>query len=109
MTENHNKRRPLWVLGGDRRGVAGVEFAFALPVLLILTVGLVEIGRVINQTTMVQKALRNAASYAARHQFPLDSQTETEIELLQVYKKTDTYDGGQKTHPTVVFFISFYG
>lgn len=69
----------------DRRGTAGIEFAFAMPVLLIIAVGLVEVGRAVNQTTTVQKAIRNGALYAARHQFPLDSETQTEVENMVKY------------------------
>lgn len=79
------RRKPCRSLLRDRGGTSGIEFAFALPILLIIAVGLVEVGRAINQTTTVQKALRSGALYAARHQFPLDSQTETEIENLVKY------------------------
>ena len=69
----------------DRRGVLAVEFAFAVPVFLTLTVGLVELGRAVHQTTAVEKALRAGALYAARHQFPLSPQTETEVANLVKY------------------------
>jgi Flp pilus assembly protein TadG len=45
-----------------RRGVAAVEFAVVLPLLLLLLVGIWELGRIIN----VQITLNNAARDAAR-------------------------------------------
>jgi Flp pilus assembly protein TadG len=45
-----------------RRGVAAVEFAFVLPFLLLLLVGIWELGRIIN----VQITLNNAARDGAR-------------------------------------------
>src|SRR5881227_655267 len=47
---------------GRRRGVAAVEFAVVLPLLLTLLVGIWELGRIIN----VQITLNNAARDAAR-------------------------------------------
>jgi Flp pilus assembly protein TadG len=48
--------------GRRRRGVAAVEFAFVVPILLLLLVGIWELGRIIN----VQITLNNAARDAAR-------------------------------------------
>ena len=48
--------------GPRRRGVAAVEFAFVLPLLLLLLIGIWELGRIIN----VQIVLNNAARDAAR-------------------------------------------
>ena len=47
---------------GQRRGVAAVEFAFCIPLLLLLLVGIWELGRIIN----VQITLNNAARDGAR-------------------------------------------
>lgn len=47
---------------GRRRGVAAVEFAFCVPLLLLLLVGIWELGRIIN----VQITLNNAARDGAR-------------------------------------------
>lgn len=47
---------------GRRRGVAAVEFAFVLPFLLLLLIGIWELGRIIN----VQITLNNAARDGAR-------------------------------------------
>jgi Flp pilus assembly protein TadG len=45
-----------------RRGVAAVEFAFVLPLLLLLLIGIWELGRIIH----VQMTLNNAARDGAR-------------------------------------------
>jgi len=47
---------------GRRRAVAAVEFAFCVPLLLLLLVGIWELGRIIN----VQITLNNAARDGAR-------------------------------------------
>lgn len=48
--------------GGRRRGVAVVEFAVVVPLLLLLLIGIWELGRIIN----VQITLNDAAREAAR-------------------------------------------
>src|SRR5436305_1382844 len=48
--------------GRRRRGVAAVEFAFVVPLLLLLLLGIWELGRIIN----VQITLNNAARDGAR-------------------------------------------
>lgn len=52
----------LFRRNSDDRGVAAVEFALVLPVLVILLLGIVEFGRVFN----VQISLSNAAREGAR-------------------------------------------
>ena len=66
----------------DERGIAAVEFAFVLPVMVLLAVGLTELGRVVNQATTVQKSLRAGAIYAARNEFPLTAAVKTTAENL---------------------------
>jgi Flp pilus assembly protein TadG len=51
---------------GDRRGVAAVEFALLLPMLLVLLVGIAEVGRYLGQAEAVEKGLRAGAMFAAR-------------------------------------------
>jgi hypothetical protein len=84
-------------LRGDRRGVLAVEFALSLPLFIVLMMGLLEIGRAVQQTTAVQKGLRAGALYAARHEFPLSSATETEVENLVKYG--DKNGGGEYLVP----------
>ncbi len=77
-----SKFKILARLGRDERGISAVEFALVLPVLVILAAGLTEMGRVVNQATTVQKALRAGAIYAARNVFPLSAATLTTTENL---------------------------
>ena len=90
-----NNLKALCALGRLRRdenGIAAVEFALVLPVLLLLGIGMTEMGRVVNQATTVQKALREGALYAARNQFPLTAAVKTTAENL--VKKGDPTGAG---------------
>ena len=53
-------------LPGERRGVAALEFALALPVLIILLAGGYELGRALWQHHLVAKGVRDAARYLTR-------------------------------------------
>lgn len=55
----------LRLRGGDS-GQSLVELALALPVLLIMLLGLVDVGRAYVYTTALTNAAREAAFYAAR-------------------------------------------
>ena len=74
----------------DRRGVAAVEFGLLLPMLMVLLVGIAEIGRYLGQAEAVEKGLRAGAMYAARQTLPLSGTAKTEIANLV---KTGTKDG----------------
>ncbi|KAB1455541.1 pilus assembly protein [Vibrio panuliri] len=47
-----------------QRGLAALEFVIALPVLLMLAVLVIDIGRALIQYTQVNKALQNGVRYA---------------------------------------------
>lgn len=49
----------------DQRGTAMIEFAIALPVLLLLMLFTAELGRLIMQYDTLTKAVRDGARYAA--------------------------------------------
>ena len=57
----------LWLTGyiKNNRGQALVEFALIIPVLLLLVVGVMEFGLVINQYMVVAEAAREGARSAA--------------------------------------------
>ncbi len=74
----------------NARGNAVVEFAFILPVLLLLLTGMTEIGRVYYQANAVEKSLRAGALFAGRNSFPLTAQVRTMVTNLV---KTGTLDG----------------
>ena len=53
----------------DMRGIATVELAIALPVLLLLLTATVEVGRLLSQYDTLTKSVRNAARYLAANAF----------------------------------------
>jgi Flp pilus assembly protein TadG len=50
-----------------KRGTVALEFAFVAPVLLILLVGIVEIGNGVYEAMQVQNAAEAGALYVAKH------------------------------------------
>lgn len=67
-------RRPLfrnWLT--DRAGSAMIEFAFAAPVLFMMTVGAVEFGVIMLTSTLMESSLREAARYGITGQEPDDA------------------------------------
>lgn len=58
---------PPWTLKprNDQRGVAMVEFAITLPLLLFLMLATAELGHLISQYDTLTKAVRDGARYAA--------------------------------------------
>jgi len=80
--------RSLAALIGNRRGSAAVEMALVLPILLFLMCGAVEAGNYFLSEHVVDKAVRDAARYAARLPFadysgcavpsPGDAETQTQ-------------------------------
>lgn len=81
-----------WLNRALRRkdGNASVEFAFMLPVLLLMMTGMLEVGRAYYQANTVEKGLRSGALYAARSVYPLDAPT---IATAGNLVKTGTLDG----------------
>lgn len=74
----------------DRAGSMSIEFAFSLPILLMIMTGVLEVGRVFYQAHMVERGLRSAALYASRNEWPLKPSVQT---TLQNLAKTSTADG----------------
>ena len=64
-----------------RRGVAAVEMAFALPLLIVLIFGMIEVGRAL----MVQQVLTNASREGARVAVTGDATAETVSSAVQTY------------------------
>ena len=52
--------------GRSRRGVAAVEFAVVLPVLLLFLLGIVEVGRLVMVAQLATNGSREAARYAVQ-------------------------------------------
>ncbi len=60
---------------GDRSGVAAVEFAIIVPVLLALTMGVIDFGMYIGTRIELEQALRAGGQYALKD--PTDTTTIT--------------------------------
>ncbi|MGM9486092.1 TadE/TadG family type IV pilus assembly protein [Ideonella sp. YS5] len=70
------------------RGVAAVEFALVLPVLLALAFGASELGRAIYTYNALDKTVRDAARHLSQHG-PGDTAIQAEATCLAVYGDTD--------------------
>jgi Flp pilus assembly protein TadG len=58
--------RLLSTIGRDRHGAAAAEFALVLPLLLLITFGLFDVGRLMLTKTIVDAAVADSARFAAR-------------------------------------------
>ena len=58
-------RAPDRRCGIRQRGIAAIEFAIALPFLLLVMLATAEIGRLISQSNTLAKSVRDAARYVA--------------------------------------------
>lgn len=72
-------RRLVKSLPSNERGVGAVEFALALPVLVLFIYGIFTIGLVFQANAGLQHALGEAARYATLHPTPSDGQIQTRI------------------------------
>lgn len=79
--------RQLWQC---RCGDAVVEFALALPVLMLLFAALVEMGRLASHAAMLEKALRTGGLYAAISEQPLAA---ADVQRAINLVRTGTTDG----------------
>jgi Flp pilus assembly protein TadG len=66
MMRSSSLLRHLWT---DRRGAAGAEMVFVLPILIALMFGCFELGRYFLDEHVVVKAVRDGARFAARQKF----------------------------------------
>ena len=55
----------LWAILGDVRGVAVVEFAFIAPILMMLTLGILDVGRAMHALNTMEYTAKEAARYAS--------------------------------------------
>lgn len=49
---------------GDRRGIASIEFALIVPILILVLLALADIGRAVQQNIRLEAATRSALGYA---------------------------------------------
>ena len=68
-------------LAGDCRGIAAVEFGILLPFMVVLLVGISDLGRGIWQHHTLQKGVRDAARYLSRVDFTAGAQPFTTANL----------------------------
>ena len=59
-------------LRGDERGVAMIEMAFALPILLLFVFGIFQFGVILQANAGIQHALGEGARYATLYPKPAD-------------------------------------
>ena len=64
-TTRTNRRSPLAARQDARRGAVAVEFAIVAPVLLAITLGLLELSRVFDAQNLLETAAREGARFAA--------------------------------------------
>ena len=67
--------------GRRRRGVAAVEFAFVMPLLLLLITGVWELGRIIQVQSILNMAARDAARLAAQANIVNTTGSSTQIKF----------------------------
>ena len=59
--------RKIGTFGRDREGTAALEFMLVAPFLVLLTLGIIDFGRIMWASTTVEHAAREAARYASLH------------------------------------------
>lgn len=79
MQTHSSKTGFLTRLLRDRSGTAAVEFALAIPALVLLTIGVIEVAMVLFVTTLAEGGLREAARYGITGQNPAEGSREDEI------------------------------
>ena len=88
--------RSLNRLASDRSGASAAEMALAIPLLLVLMFGPFELGYYFLSEHVVQKAVRDAARYAARlpmGSYPGCTPTAAAEAAIQRVARTGTPDG----------------
>lgn len=74
----------------ERGGDAVVEFAVALPIILMLMMGITELGRYFLQANSIERGLRTAALYLARANLPFVG---AEVDVAENLARTGTVEG----------------
>lgn len=86
MTPGRVRTEPLAAavrIARSERGSASIEAAFILPLLFILTIGAVEIGRALSVQATIRHAVQETARFATVHGFASGAQvSEAELETM---------------------------
>src|SRR5918994_1932657 len=81
-------------LVGARQGSAAVEFAFAIPIAVLLTIGAVEVARAVSVQASISQAAKETVRYASvRGSASGAAATETQLETMAV-QLADLADAG---------------
>ncbi len=91
-------RRFLSRLKRDRRGVSALEFAFVAPLLVLMIIGVLQMGLVFYGHSALRNAVSEGARYATIHPRPTAAQVVTRIN-----SKKATQARGTWGTPTVTY------
>jgi Flp pilus assembly protein TadG len=81
-------------LVGDRRGGAAIEFAFIIPIAILLTIGAVEAARAVSVQASINQAAKETVRFASvRGSASGAAATETQLESMAV-QLADLADAG---------------
>lgn len=75
---------------GRQDGAAGVEFALLLPLLLVLTFGITEVGRLLLDYHAIEKSVRGATRYLTRVADPAAATEVAKAKSIVLRGSTDT-------------------
>ena len=76
---------PLARLTGDRRGGVAVEFAFIIPIAILLTIGAIEAARAVSVQASISQAAKETVRFASvRGSASGAAATEAELEAMAV-------------------------
>jgi hypothetical protein len=89
--------------GRSRRGVAGLEFGFAAPALVLATVGVVELGMMMFVTSLVEGGLREAARFGITGYSPVGVSREDRIREIIEENTIGLVDMSAATITTLVY------
>jgi Flp pilus assembly protein TadG len=86
-------RAPLARLLGDRCGGVAIEFAFIIPIAILLTIGAIEVARAISVQASISQAAKETVRFASvRGSASGAAATEAELEAMAV-QLADLADG----------------
>jgi Flp pilus assembly protein TadG len=81
-------------LAGDRRGGVAIEFAFIIPIAILLTIGAVEAARAVSVQASINQAAKETVRFASvRGSASGAAATETQLESMAV-ELADLADAG---------------